>query len=507
MKARRLISVILSLAIVVSLINYDFIKAYAEQFSSEEVKNNSDDSAKFSVYIPSKIKVTMKADGSIITNPAHPIIYNNVADYPVCITGINITANQGWQLVNSNTELTTGNKQISLTINGIQASESGKVDINKDTWKIPGNSTLPLDINIQIPEQTTKQDIQNIISLDITVGWYDETIIPGHKYTITLENVDNATIDGIESTLYTEGQHKVPTLPTVTADEGYKFIGWVDADGNNITQGQVITSDITIHPMINKIQVEGGLKLSVTEAEDLGFKFKSFMDGLEIIEFENKLFKNTIDIPEQIGDFKVLKLGDQLFKDQTNLIRINVPDSVEYMGQGTFENCSSASIYFENLYRKDYSDTGNNYKLFSRVKEVHIPFLFKSYFPDDPEFEDWGLECPADTLIEFLYYGGKLYVDNKLITYKRDYFKVTYTSGEKYGFEVDDVGFKGKLFCVALSRTGIIDLSKYSASTDNSNGIYYCTYNGHTGEDYRPQIMSIDVWAGRRTQMEGWYIN
>ena len=46
----------------------------------------------------------------------------------------------------------------------------------------------------------------------------------------------------------------------------------------------------------------------------MGFTFSSYEDGLQIDSFENKQFKKEINVPEQIGDFKVLKLANEVFK-------------------------------------------------------------------------------------------------------------------------------------------------------------------------------------------------
>lgn len=97
---------------------------------------------------------------------------------------------------------------------------------------------------------------------------------------------------------------------------------------------------ITIVIRVESSNPSNGLTQTVEDAQAMGFTFSSYEDGLQIDSFENKQFKSEINVPEQIGDFKVLKIGDEVFKDETNLTKITLPDTITVIGTSAFEGCS-----------------------------------------------------------------------------------------------------------------------------------------------------------------------
>lgn len=139
-------------------------------------------------------------------------------------------------------------------------------------------------------------------------------------------------------------------VPLLTSDGSNKYIEVVPSIedtalkvGNNSLTGTITIGDntynITIEITISN--PSNDLTLSVEEAQAVGFTFASYHDGLEITGFENKQFKSSIDVPEQIGDFKVIRVGDNAFEGQTNIVKINLPASVIELGDSAFSGCSS----------------------------------------------------------------------------------------------------------------------------------------------------------------------
>ena len=119
-------------------------------------------------------------------------------------------------------------------------------------------------------------------------------------------------------------------------------------EGENNINVSVTIDNITINITI-VINIEGsgsdnpsdGLHQTVEEAQAMGFTFSPFGAGLKIDSFENKQFKSEINIPEQIGDFKVLKIEDRAFSGQSNLTKITLPSTITTIGSAAFQNCTN----------------------------------------------------------------------------------------------------------------------------------------------------------------------
>ncbi|WP_162612097.1 leucine-rich repeat domain-containing protein [Flavonifractor sp. An306] len=153
-----------------------------------------------------------------------------------------------------------------------------------------------------------------------------DTLEPGD---ITV-NVPIITPDGEEDTMPVTPDE----LPSTELKPGDNEIELeVDVNGQTIT--------IIIHINIVSSNPSNGLTQSIQEAQAMGFTFSSYEDGLQIDSFENLQFKSEINVPEQIGDFKVLKIGDDVFKDETNLTKITLPDTVTIIGSFAFGGCTN----------------------------------------------------------------------------------------------------------------------------------------------------------------------
>ena len=149
-----------------------------------------------------------------------------------------------------------------------------------------------------------------------------------------------------------DGNHDITIDIPITTPDGEDTItvtpefpeDTVLEEGENNIEVDVVVDGVTIHLIIT-INVEAdnpsnGLVQSVVDAQAMGFTFSSYEDGLQIDSFENKQFKSEVNVPEQIGDFKVLSIADSVFKGQTNLKKITLPDSVTDIGASAFSGCS-----------------------------------------------------------------------------------------------------------------------------------------------------------------------
>lgn len=220
---------------------------------------------KFSIYVPSSIQITVDKDGSVTTNPEKPKIYNGVETLPICVTDIRVRANGGWSLVDYGTEFTDSDKDrkvIALSINGSPVSADGSVEVDRDAWMIPADEVKSLNLDFKVPKQTQAQTLDNVLKIDFQADWYDASLVPGERYAVTLQPVENATIKGTAAMLYTDEYGRVPVLPRVIADEGHEFVRWEDEQGNAVTAGQVIKNDITIHPVLKSLLVATSISRS-----------------------------------------------------------------------------------------------------------------------------------------------------------------------------------------------------------------------------------------------------
>lgn len=135
-------------------------------------------------------------------------------------------------------------------------------------------------------------------------------------------------------------------------------------EGENNINVSVTIDNITINITI-VINIEGsgsdnpsdGLHQTIEEAQTMGFTFSPYEDGLQIDSFENKQFKSEINVPEQIGDFKVLSIGKDAFKDQSNLKVITLPNTIKVIENNAFNGCINSEIYI-------YSDVKSGNDLF-----------------------------------------------------------------------------------------------------------------------------------------------
>lgn len=209
----------------------------------------------FSIYVPSGVSMTVNEDGAVTTSPEELNIYNGVVELPICVTGIQVSANGGWELVDFDTEFTDADrdsKKIALSINGSPVSPDGRAPIDREAWVIPADGLLALNLDLKAPVQSKRQVLNNVLKIHFSSDWYDASLIPGDQYAITIEPAEHGTIKGTAATLYTDAYGRVPMLPRVAADEGYDFVKWVRTDtGEAVSIGDVISENITVRPEMN----------------------------------------------------------------------------------------------------------------------------------------------------------------------------------------------------------------------------------------------------------------
>lgn len=206
------------------------------------------------------------------------------------------------------------NGQKTYTVTGVA---KGKTTI---TATMDTGETTSFDLSVS--------ELKSDGALDITLP--DTGLQPGadlNNSDITVE-IPISTPDG-DSTL--------PVKPNFPEDVELQ-------PGDNNIQVEVAVNGVTVHINITiTVKVENpsdGLTLSIEEAQAMGFTFEPYEDGLSISGFENKKFKKEINVPEQIGDFKVIKIGNNAFSDQSNLTKITLPSTIRMLAGSVFSGCT-----------------------------------------------------------------------------------------------------------------------------------------------------------------------
>ena len=139
------------------------------------------EAAHFSVTVPTTLPITVQADGTVLTADNTKIVNNSMG--PVSVTKIAVEGQNGWEIVDFTSDLTSQMNQkkfgLQLISNNVQPDGTcGLVGFNV----IPGNSgslDLPYDANIAV--QTSAIEKQPIANVTFTVGWDELIRLNGYK--------------------------------------------------------------------------------------------------------------------------------------------------------------------------------------------------------------------------------------------------------------------------------------------------------------------------------------
>lgn len=301
-----------------------------------------------------------------------------------------------------------------------------------------------------------------------------DTLEPGD---ITV-NVPIITPDGEEDTMPVTPDE----LPSTELKPGDNEIELeVDVNGQTIT--------IIIHINIVSSNPSNGLTQSIQEAQAMGFTFSSYEDGLQIDSFENLQFKSEINVPEQIGDFKVLKIGTGVFKNQTNLKKITLPSTVTEIGESAFSDCTNLS---EIVAPGEMVEIGNDafdgcsiLTTKIRTSENEPVSIAQSAFDDCSEITLYVGETlkpytwSANSGVKHLYYRDESFIADKVFT---DYKTAAYLASAT---QTADVFVYGLSDLVEIPKSSCNNGQVYQ--DDELNFIdYKTTYEGGLGEIKTP---------------------
>ncbi len=328
-----------------------------------------------------------------------------------------------------------GSATVTATLN---TGETTQFDVNVYELNLGGDGSN----TVTVPEVPDKGAGDSLETGDITI---DIPITgPDGDDTITV------TPDIPDDTVLEEGEN---TIDVTT-----------DIDG--------VTVHITIIINIKSENPSNGLSQSVEEAQAMGFTFSSYEDGLQIDSFENKQFKSEVNVPEQIGEFKVLRIGDGAFDGESNLKKITLPDTIQSIGRKAFNNCSNAEIYITSPIQKDddvfkdcyyHEPYGNGfYDQFLRdtqhaglnnIKALHVTQI---------------QDIPAYILIDVMRNETPIYIGEELYEYQKAWlqpkerlsYKVLPSQGffTRLSFNPLDVEEIGKPYILVITDKGVVNV-------------------------------------------------
>ena len=263
-----------------------------------------------STEIPENMKSGIKAESTdvLVAGGTGNVVFNwNTRDDTISLTGV--TSNNTNVASIGTTTGIEGNK--TTTINALKGGTS------TITAALSNGETVSIDLPVYVVDTTKEMQVEVA----------DKKYNVGDKLTSSDVTVKVPLTAPDGSTKYIDVHPSVENKALVMGDN--TLTGTVTVGNNSYN----INITIIIENPSN------GLVMSVPEAQAMGFTFASYQDGLEITGFENKMFKSTINVPAQIGDFEVLRIGDNAFEGQSNLKAINLPDSVVELGERSFMEC------------------------------------------------------------------------------------------------------------------------------------------------------------------------
>ena len=102
-------------------------------------------------------------------------------------------------------------------------------------------------------------------------------------------------------------------------------------------------------------------------------KYKDYGDHIEILSCEKDI--TELVIPEEIDGVPVTKIGQYVFKDNTKLQKVVLPDSMEMISGGAFDGCTALTdLDFGNgLVTIGGVGFGGNFRGCTSLKEVKLP--------------------------------------------------------------------------------------------------------------------------------------
>lgn len=147
------------------------------------------------------------------------------------------------------------------------------------------------------------------------------------KYTVTVVDSENGMIE--DKTVNISDNNEIVSLPDATPAPGYDFSRYEDQDGNTVSVGDVLTENITIHPVYD-LKATQDFVITASNRSEVGYTGET---------------GEVLNIPaEFIGSdgnrYKPVGIESSAFKNCSNLSSVTVPSGVKYINSQAFYGCS-----------------------------------------------------------------------------------------------------------------------------------------------------------------------
>ena len=206
----------------------------------------------FLAFVPKTLDISMEPDGSLsIPGGGEARICNGSETRAIQVTEISVTMAEGWIAQPWDSDFSVmpeDSRALGLRLRGDPPQADGTVSLTPENWVVEAGEFIDLALEVKIPRQTAACEKLAIASITFHLDWAEAKA----PFTIDFEEREQGTIADM-TPLQTDEAGAVPVLPLVAPEEGFAFTHWEDADGQPVAPGDLITSDITVHPMFESV--------------------------------------------------------------------------------------------------------------------------------------------------------------------------------------------------------------------------------------------------------------
>ena len=126
--------------------------------------------SRFSVTVPATLNLTVAKNGTVYAATSAQIVNNSTG--AVCVTGVKLTAENGWKLVPYATNMAdvkVDSKQIGFSLNGAESDGSATLPMS-GSWFIAKDAALSLDYDAVV-SATSNPFNEQVLTVVFVLDW------------------------------------------------------------------------------------------------------------------------------------------------------------------------------------------------------------------------------------------------------------------------------------------------------------------------------------------------